>query len=47
MIAFVLVFMLDETGVTWRKPTCPTWWPHDHLTCRRWVSNLGGSSERL
>ena len=21
-----------------RKPTCLTWWPHDHLTCRRWVS---------
>ena len=22
-----------------RKPTCLTWWPHDHLTCRRRVSN--------
>jgi len=20
-----------------RKPTCLTWWPHDHLTCRRRV----------
>ena len=22
-----------------RKPTCLTWWPHDHLTCRRRVLN--------
>ena len=22
-----------------RKPTCLTWWPHDHLTCRRRTSN--------
>ena len=30
----------------WRKPTCLTWWPHDHLTCRRRVSNLGHSCEK-
>ena len=25
-----------HVGGNWRtrrKPTCPTWWPHDHLTC--------------
>ena len=22
----------EETGVTRRKPTCLTWWPHDHIT---------------
>ena len=29
-----------------RKPTCLTWWPHDHLTCRRRVSNPGRGGER-
>ena len=28
------------------KPTCLTCWPHDHLTCRRRVSNPGRSDER-
>jgi len=28
------------------KLTCLTWWPHDHLTCRRRVSNPGRSGER-
>jgi len=28
-----------------RKPTCLTWWPHDHLTCRRRVSNPGRGDE--
>ena len=31
---------------TRRKPTCLTWWPHDHLTCLRRVSNPGRSGER-
>ena len=31
---------------TQRKPTCLTWWPHDHLTCGRRESNPGRSSER-
>ena len=31
---------------TRRKPTCLTWWPHDHLTFRRRVSNTGRSDER-
>jgi len=25
---------------TQRKLTCLTWWPHDHLTCRRRVSAI-------
>jgi len=29
-----------------RKPTCLTWWTHNHLTCRRRVSNAGRSGER-
>ena len=31
---------------TWRKPTCLTWWPHDHLICRCRVLNPGRSGER-
>jgi len=31
---------------TRRKLTCPTWWPHKHLTYRRRVLNLGRSGER-
>ena len=27
-----------------RKPTCLTWWPHDHLTCRCRVLNPGRSA---
>ena len=30
---------------TRRKPTCLTWWPHDHLTCRCRVLNPGRSGE--
>jgi len=29
-----------------RKLTCMTWWPHDHLTRRRRISNLDRSGER-
>ena len=25
---------------TRNKPTCPTWWPHDHHTCRRVFVNV-------
>ena len=24
------------------KPTCLTWWPHDHLTCRRQIAAVRG-----
>ena len=27
------------------NPSCLTWWPNDHLTCRRLVLNLGRSGE--
>ena len=39
-------FVWEETGAHRRKPTCLTWWPHDHLICRRRVSNPGRSGER-
>ena len=29
-----------------RKPTCLTWWPHGHLTCRCRVLSPGRSGER-
>ena len=35
-----------RVGGNRRKPTCLTWLPHDHLTCRSLVSNPGLSGER-
>ena len=32
--------LVGRNGSTRRKPTCPTWWPHDISHMRRWVSNL-------
>ena len=34
-----------RVGGNRRKPSCLTLWPHDHLTCRRRVSNPGHSGE--